>query len=219
MRKDELVKSVSGKADLSKAAANRAVDAVFDSITSALHGGSEVRLVGFGTFSLSGRAGSEGRNPRTGEKIKIAASKQAKFKPGKGRRDHFIAAVEDSAGSAGPDLNTSNKPGLAKLLDDLRERGALKGSDVANMTSVSPATVSRWTAGKAFPQPKTQLLISDLRYIVDRLAEYYSPDETRLWLYAKHPQLNGERAIDLIHAGRTAEILSVIEGLDESTYA
>jgi transcriptional regulator with XRE-family HTH domain len=107
---------------------------------------------------------------------------------------------------------------VAKLLDDLRERGALKGSDVANMTAVSPATVSRWTSGKAFPQPKTQLLISDLRYIVDRLAEFYSPDETRIWLYSKHPLLGGARAIDLIHDGRADEVLRVIQSLDESTY-
>ena len=107
---------------------------------------------------------------------------------------------------------------VAKLLDDLRERGGLKGSDVANMTSVSPATVSRWTSGKAFPQPKTQLLISDLRYIVDRLAEFYSPDETRIWLYSRHPLLGGARAIDLIHDGRADEVLRVIESLDESTY-
>ena len=107
---------------------------------------------------------------------------------------------------------------VAKILDDLRDRGGLKGTDVANMTSVSTATVSRWTSGKAFPQPKTQLLISDLRYVVDRLAEFYSPEETRIWLYARHPLLNGERAIDLIHEGRTTEVLSVIEGLNESTY-
>lgn len=107
---------------------------------------------------------------------------------------------------------------VAKILDDLRDRGGLKGTDVANMTSVSPATVSRWITGKAFPQPRTQLLISDLRYVVDRLAEFYTPDETRIWLYARHPLLSGERAIDLIHEGRTAEVLSVIEGLYESTY-
>jgi transcriptional regulator with XRE-family HTH domain len=69
---------------------------------------------------------------------------------------------------------------VAKILDDLRARGGLKGTDVANITAVSPATVSRWTAGKAFPHPKTQLVISDLRYVVDRLAEFYSPDETRI---------------------------------------
>ncbi|HEY5552426.1 MAG TPA: hypothetical protein VIK52_11090 [Opitutaceae bacterium] len=107
---------------------------------------------------------------------------------------------------------------VSKLLDDLRERGALKGSDVANIADVSPATVSRWTAGKAFPHPRTQLVISDLRYVVDRLAEFYSPDETRIWLYSKHRLLNGERAIDLIHRGRADEVLAVIESLDEGTF-
>lgn len=108
---------------------------------------------------------------------------------------------------------------VAKLLDDLRERGGLKGMDVANIADVSPATVSRWTAGKAFPHPKTQLLISDLRYVVDRLAEFYTPEETRIWLYSKHRLLDGERAIDLIHNGRADQVLAVIESLDEGTYS
>ena len=107
---------------------------------------------------------------------------------------------------------------VAKIIDDLRERGGLKGTDVANVTSVSPATVSRWTAGKASPHPKTQLLISDLRYVVDRLADIYTPEETRTWLYSKHRLLNGERAIDLIHAGRADEVLVVIESLDEGAF-
>ena len=90
---------------------------------------------------------------------------------------------------------------VSKIIEDLRDRGGLKGTDVANIASVSPATVSRWSAGKALPHPKTQLVISDLRYVVDRLSEFYTPDETRLWLYSKHRLLNGERAIDLINQG------------------
>ena len=89
MNRNELVDAVADKAELSKSAANKAVEAVFDSIADALKGGTEVRLVGFGTFSVASRAASEGRNPRTGEKIKIAASKQAKFKPGKRLRDEL----------------------------------------------------------------------------------------------------------------------------------
>jgi transcriptional regulator with XRE-family HTH domain len=107
---------------------------------------------------------------------------------------------------------------VSKMIDDLRERGGLKGTDVANIASVSPATVSRWTAGTAFPHPKTQLIISDLRYVVDRLAEFYSPEETRLWLYSRHRLLNGERPIDLIHDGQTDEVLTVIESLSDGTY-
>jgi len=83
----QLMDTVSGKTDMKKSDASKAVDAVFDAIAEALKGGDEVRLVGFGTFSVASRAASEGRNPRTGEKIQIAASKQAKFKPGKGLRD------------------------------------------------------------------------------------------------------------------------------------
>jgi transcriptional regulator with XRE-family HTH domain len=107
---------------------------------------------------------------------------------------------------------------VSKLIDDLRNRGGLKGTDVANIAEVSPATVSRWTAGKSFPHPKTQLVISDLRYVVDRLSEFYTPQETRLWLYSKHRLLDGDRAIDLINQGHADKVLTVIESLDEGTF-
>ena len=87
MNKNELVDAVASAADLKKSEATQAVDAVFEAITGALKKGDEVRLVGFGTFAVSNRAASEGRNPRTGDKIQIAASKQPKFKAGKGLKD------------------------------------------------------------------------------------------------------------------------------------
>lgn len=87
MNKNELIAKISDDTDLSKADATRAVDAVFDTITAQLKGGEEVRLVGFGTFSVSHRKATEGRNPRTGEKIHIPASKQPKFKAGKQLKD------------------------------------------------------------------------------------------------------------------------------------
>lgn len=83
MNKNDLVASVADNAGISKADSARAVDGVFDSITAALKGHQDVRLVGFGTFSVANRRASEGRNPRTGEKIQIPASKQPKFKAGK----------------------------------------------------------------------------------------------------------------------------------------
>ena len=87
MNKNDLVGAVADSSDLSKADAAKAVDAVFDSITSSLQGGGEVRLVGFGTFSVANRKASAGRNPRTGEAIQIPASKQPKFKAGSGLQD------------------------------------------------------------------------------------------------------------------------------------
>jgi len=107
---------------------------------------------------------------------------------------------------------------VARIVDDLRTRGGLKGTDLANITEVSQATVSRWAAGKASPHPKTQLVISDLKYVVDRLADFYTPEETRIWLYAKHPLMDGARAIDLIHDGQTDRVLTVIESLSDGTY-
>lgn len=107
---------------------------------------------------------------------------------------------------------------VSKTLDDLRLRGGLSGVDVANVSEVSKATVSRWSTGKASPQPKTQLVLSDLRYVVDCLSEFYTPEETRVWLYSRNALLNGERAMDLIHEGRTEEVLVVIERLAALAY-
>jgi DNA-binding protein HU-beta len=83
VNKNDLIAKVADVTELSKGDATKAVDSVFDTITSTLQGGDEVRLVGFGTFSVAQRRASEGRNPRTGEKIHIPASKQPKFKAGK----------------------------------------------------------------------------------------------------------------------------------------
>ena len=87
MNKNELVAAVAEVSGLSRSDATKAVEGVFDTITSALAGGEEVRLVGFGTFSVAKRKASVGRNPRTGEPMNIKASSQPKFKAGKGLKD------------------------------------------------------------------------------------------------------------------------------------
>ncbi len=87
MNRADIVAAVAASSDLTKASADKVVDSVFDAITAALKAGDEVRLVGFGTFTVSDRPAKEGRNPRTGEKIQIAASKQPKFSAGKGLKD------------------------------------------------------------------------------------------------------------------------------------
>ena len=87
MNKAELVDAVANAANLSKADAGRAVDAVVNSITNALKKGQQVSVVGFGTFSVKHRAARSGRNPRTGDTIKIAASNVPGFKAGKALKD------------------------------------------------------------------------------------------------------------------------------------
>ena len=87
MNKQELIGTVAETTGLSRSDANRAVEGVFDAITSALKRGDEVRLVGFGTFSCSKRKASTGRNPRTGEPMQIKESTQPKFRAGKSLKD------------------------------------------------------------------------------------------------------------------------------------
>ena len=87
MNKQELIGTVADNAGLSRGDAAKAVEAVFDTISTALKRGDEVRLVGFGTFAVSRRKASTGRNPRTGEPMSIKESSQPKFKAGKGLKD------------------------------------------------------------------------------------------------------------------------------------
>ncbi|WP_226584295.1 antitoxin Xre/MbcA/ParS toxin-binding domain-containing protein [Acuticoccus sediminis] len=115
-------------------------------------------------------------------------------------------------------MTTSAQGAVAKVLSNIQVEGGLRGTDIANVVDVSKATVSRWKSGQMRPQPKHELILSDLHYVVGRLQEFYSTDEIRAWLYARHPQLAGERAIDLIHDDRTQEVLAVLERLDSGAY-
>ncbi len=87
MNKSELIDAIAKSADISKAAAGRALDATMDTIKMALKNGDTVNLVGFGTFKVGERAARTGRNPQTGAEIKIKAAKVPKFSVGKGLKD------------------------------------------------------------------------------------------------------------------------------------
>ena len=87
MNKTELIDQVAASADVSRAAAARALDAVLDTVKTTLKKNGSVTLVGFGTFSVTKRAARAGRNLQTGDAIKIEAARVPKFKPGKGLKD------------------------------------------------------------------------------------------------------------------------------------
>lgn len=87
MNKQELIENIAVSADITKAAAGRALDSVIDSITDSLKGGDSVVLVGFGTFSVRQRAARTGRNPQTGAEIQISAANVPAFKAGKALKD------------------------------------------------------------------------------------------------------------------------------------
>lgn len=87
MNKSELIDLIAQQADISKAAAGRALEALITGVTKSLKKGDSVSLVGFGTFAVTKRAGRVGRNPRTGAEIKIKSAKVPKFRPGKGLKE------------------------------------------------------------------------------------------------------------------------------------
>ncbi len=87
MNKQELIENIAGSADITKAAAGRALDSMIDSVTGSLKNGDSVVLVGFGTFSVRDRAARIGRNPQTGEEIQIKAARVPAFKAGKALKD------------------------------------------------------------------------------------------------------------------------------------
>jgi DNA-binding protein HU-beta len=87
VNKNDLIAAVADKCGMSKAEAGKAIDAMIETITGALKKNDDVRIVGFGTLSVAQRSASRGRNPRTGQPINIPASKQPRFKAGKGLKD------------------------------------------------------------------------------------------------------------------------------------
>ena len=107
---------------------------------------------------------------------------------------------------------------IIRKLESLRQAGAMNNADVANILGTTPATVSRWNNGKASPQRSKELLLVDLEYIVERLKELYTPEEARLWLFARHRLLNDRRPADLIQAGDIEPVLAVIGQLSDLVY-
>ena len=89
MNKTELIEHIAERAELSKASAGRALEAVIEGVKASLKKGQSVSLLGFGTFSVTKRAARTGRNPSTGAAIKIKAAKVPKFRPGKALKDHL----------------------------------------------------------------------------------------------------------------------------------
>lgn len=107
---------------------------------------------------------------------------------------------------------------VSRLVKELKTYGGLKGRDIANILGVSPPTVSRWSRGEADPTIDKQTAMAQLRWVAERLSDFYAPDEVRLWLQSPHPQLDGQRPYDFIMEGRVSEVLEVIERLDSGVY-
>lgn len=107
---------------------------------------------------------------------------------------------------------------VARRLDTLRMKGAMKSIEVANLLGTRPETVSRWNQGKAYPHANTEKTLLELEYIVDQLADFYEPDEARQWIFAPQKLLGGTSPAELIRGGRIDEVMRLVGQLRDSVH-
>lgn len=107
---------------------------------------------------------------------------------------------------------------IARKLDSIQEKSAMRSVDVANLLGARPETVSRWNQGKAFPRPEAQKNLLALEYIVDELSDIYEPKEARLWLFSRQKVLGGSSPADLIQEGKIDAVIDAIERLKAGVF-
>jgi len=107
---------------------------------------------------------------------------------------------------------------IARKLDSIHLKSAMRSVDVANLLGMRPETVSRWNQGRAFPRPDTQKLLLDLEYIADQLSDFYEPADVRLWLFSRQRLLGGKIPAELIQQGRANDVIRVIDQLRDGVF-
>jgi transcriptional regulator with XRE-family HTH domain len=109
---------------------------------------------------------------------------------------------------------------IARKLTVIREKSTLSSADIASVTGAQPETVSKWNQSKAMPRPDAQRRLLDLEYIVDLLSDLYEqPDEIKVWLFSRQKLLGGQIPLDLIHDGKTEDVITVLDQLRDSVFA
>lgn len=107
---------------------------------------------------------------------------------------------------------------IARKLDTIEKKAALRGADVANVLDTNVVTVSRWRTGKAFPQPRYEELLLQLEYIAEQLSDIYEPTEARLWLLKPQKLLNGETPAKLLTEGKYKEVLAALNQIRDDVF-
>ena len=108
--------------------------------------------------------------------------------------------------------------GLAEKIDNIRLKGLLNGSDLAQLFGTRPETVSRWKQGKTHPRSKVERELIDLDCVIEQLAAFYEPNEARVWIFSRQPLLDGQAPADLIREGRMNEVVQLIRQLQDNVY-
>ncbi len=107
---------------------------------------------------------------------------------------------------------------VARKLESIREKGAMKHVEVANLLGTRPETVSRWNQGRAYPQPSKEKTLLELEYIVDQLSDFYEPNEARQWIFSPQKHLEGRSPAELIQEGRIDDVMHLVNQLRDAVY-
>ena len=107
---------------------------------------------------------------------------------------------------------------VARKLESLRTKGAMKNIEVTNLLGRRPETVSRWNQGRAYPHASTEKTLLELEYIIDQLADFYEPNEARQWIFAPQKLLEGTSPAELIRNGRIDEVMRLVNQLREAIH-
>ena len=110
-------------------------------------------------------------------------------------------------------------PAVASTLEQIREKGGIKSREIAQILAITPQTVSRWQTGRSQPRSGSLEKVLLLRWVLDRLSDFYAPDEARLWLFARHRLLDGDTPADRIGVGDEEDVLAIIDQLRSGAYA
>ena len=107
---------------------------------------------------------------------------------------------------------------VARKLESLRTKGAMKHIEVANLLGTRPETVSRWNQGRAYPHANKEKVLLELEFIVDQLSDFYEPDEARQWIFSPQKHLGGASPAELIRQGRIEEVRRLVNQLRDAVY-
>jgi hypothetical protein len=107
---------------------------------------------------------------------------------------------------------------VARKLDSIRTKGAMKHTDVANILGTRPETVSRWNQGRAYPHASTEKTLLELEFIIDQLSDFYEPNQARLWIFSPQKHLGGTSPAELIRDGRIDEVRRLVNQLRDAVY-
>ena len=107
---------------------------------------------------------------------------------------------------------------VARKLESIRDKCAMRHVEVANLLGTRPETVSRWNQGRAYPHASTEKILLELEFIVDQLSDFYEPNEARLWIFSPQKHLHGQSPAELIQAGKIDEVRRLVNQIRDAVY-